>query len=32
MSLNYQTPIALPELKGIPTIQGKWAKILSLAD
>jgi transposase-like protein len=31
MSLNYQTPIALPELEGIATIQGKWAKILSLA-
>jgi putative transposase len=31
MSLNYQTPIALPELEGVPTIQGKWTKILSLA-
>jgi transposase-like protein len=31
MSLNYQTPVTLPELQGIATIQGKWAKILSLA-
>jgi len=31
MSLNYQTPVTLPELEGIATIQGKWAKILSLA-
>jgi transposase-like protein len=31
MSLDYQTPVALPELEGIPTLQGKWAKILSLA-
>jgi transposase-like protein len=31
MSLNYLTPVALPELEGIATIQGKWAKILSLA-
>jgi putative transposase len=30
MSLNYQTPVVLPELEGITTIQGKWAKILSL--
>lgn len=31
MSLQYRTPIELPELNGIATIQGKWAKILSLA-
>jgi transposase-like protein len=31
MSLNYKSPIQLPELEGISTIQGKWAKILSLA-
>jgi transposase-like protein len=31
MSLQYRTPIELPELEGIATIQGKWAKILSLA-
>jgi transposase-like protein len=31
MSLNYKTPIQLPELQDISTIQGKWAKILSLA-
>lgn len=31
MSLKWQTPISLPGLKGIATIQGKWAKILSLA-
>ncbi len=31
MSLNYRTPIALPELENIATIQGKWGKILSLA-
>ena len=31
MSLGYQPPIQLPELKSIPTIQGKWSKILSLA-
>jgi putative transposase len=31
MSLEYQTPVDLPELQGIATIQGKWAKILSLA-
>jgi transposase-like protein len=30
-SLKWQTPIPLSELKGITTIQGKWAKILSLA-
>jgi len=31
MSLIYRTPVALPELEGIATLQGKWAKILSLA-
>lgn len=31
MSLQYRTPIELPELEGIATLQGKWAKILSLA-
>jgi len=31
MSLNYKTPVQLPELQAISTIQGKWTKILSLA-
>jgi len=31
MSLLYKTPIHLPELATISTIQGKWAKIISLA-
>jgi putative transposase len=31
MSLNYKTPIELPELEDISSIQGKWTKILSLA-
>lgn len=31
MSLLYKTPIHLPELEDISTIQGKWAKIISLA-
>ena len=30
-SLKWQAPIPLKELEGITTIQGKWAKILSLA-
>jgi len=30
-ALDYLTPIDLPELQGIPGIQGKWVKILSLA-
>jgi transposase-like protein/uncharacterized protein YbaR (Trm112 family) len=30
-SLKWQAPIPLKELEGIATIQGKWAKILSLA-
>jgi transposase-like protein len=31
MSLNYKPPVHLPELATITTLQGKWAKILSLA-
>lgn len=31
MSLKHQVPIPLPELNSISTLQGKWAKILSLA-
>ncbi|MEN6317729.1 MAG: DDE-type integrase/transposase/recombinase [Syntrophaceae bacterium] len=31
MSLKYKTPVELPELEDISTIQGKWTKILSLA-
>ena len=31
MSLAHKTPVAVPELEDIATIQGKWAKILSLA-
>ena len=31
-SLKWQVPIPLKELEGITTIQGKWAKILSLAE
>ncbi len=27
--LGYETPVILPELTKIPTIQGKWAKILT---
>lgn len=30
-SLNFSTPIQLDALKGINTIQAKWAKILNLA-
>ena len=30
-ALNYETPIHIPELDGIDNIQGKWAKIISLA-
>lgn len=30
-SLGYKTPIELPELANIDSIQGKWAKIISLA-
>lgn len=31
MSLDYKTPVHLPELQDISTMQGKWTKILSLA-
>jgi putative transposase len=31
MSLNYKSPVRLPELAAITTLQGKWVKILSLA-
>lgn len=31
MSLNNKPPVIIPELADISTIQGKWAKILSLA-
>lgn len=31
MALNYQTPISLPELDPLSTIQAKWTKILSMA-
>ncbi|MDI6786635.1 MAG: DDE-type integrase/transposase/recombinase [bacterium] len=31
ISLKYKTPIHLPELDNVSTIQGKWCKILSLA-
>jgi len=31
MSLKWKTPVYLPELETITTIQGKWQKILSLA-
>ncbi|MFH1824489.1 MAG: integrase core domain-containing protein [Candidatus Firestonebacteria bacterium] len=31
MSLDYNVPVPLEELKNISTIQGKWAKIISLA-
>ena len=30
-ALNYKTPVELPELQGIHTIQGKWLKIISMA-
>jgi transposase-like protein len=30
-SLHWQVPLPLTELEGVLTIQGKWAKILSLA-
>ena len=30
-SLKYKTPVELPELSGLSTIQSKWCKILSLA-
>jgi transposase-like protein len=31
MSLDYKPPVQVPELASIATLQGKWAKILSLA-
>lgn len=31
LSLGYKVPIQLPELQSISNIQGKWAKILSMA-
>lgn len=31
MSLGYKTPVIIPALNTIHTIQGKWAKILSMA-
>lgn len=31
MALDYQVPVPMPELKAISTIQGKWAKIISMA-
>ena len=31
ISLNYSAPIPLEPLKGIATLQGKWAKIIKLA-
>jgi putative transposase len=30
-ALKYKTPVKLSQLEGISTIQGKWAKIISLA-
>lgn len=30
-ALDYEPPIPLPQLQSIPTLQGKWAKILQLA-
>jgi len=30
-ALNYKTPIQIPELNRISTVQGKWVKILSMA-
>ena len=32
MSLKYQPPISVPQLKSITTLQGKWTKILSMAN
>lgn len=31
MALDYQIPVPMPELEAISTIQGKWAKIISMA-
>jgi len=30
-ALDYATPIYIPELSAIPTIQGKWVKIIAMA-
>jgi len=32
MSLNYKTPVKIKKLEEISTLQGKWAKIISLAE
>ena len=31
ISLGYKTPVEIPELENISTIQGRWIKILSMA-
>lgn len=31
MTLNYRTPVQIPELEKIPTLQDKWIKILNMA-
>lgn len=31
MAIDYKVPIELPELQALSTIQGRWAKILSMA-
>ena len=31
ISLGYRTPVEIPELQDISTIQGKWIKILSMS-
>ena len=31
ISLDYKTPVEIPQLQNIDTIQGKWIKILSMA-
>jgi transposase-like protein len=31
ISLDYKVPIEIPELQAVSTIQGRWAKILSMA-
>jgi transposase-like protein len=32
MALDYKVPIELPELQAVSTIQGRWAKILSMSE
>ncbi len=32
ISLSYRTPVEIPELQDISTIQGKWIKILSMSE